>query len=233
MNRDERIARGAGNLPELHQVAGVRALYPSDGASNGEEGTWIACNEFGITLALLNWNEPVTPLPTKARSRGALIPSLAGSRTLGEVQAAMNEVDLSLVKPFRLAGIFPGEQTVREWRWDARNLEPIDLPWKSQHWFSSSLGDDRALHVRGATCRDAWKEPDAGSSDWLRKLHSFHDPAGAIGPCVHRDDVRTLTFTEIQCTDDRMAMRHFVGNPCAAGDLQLSEIRRAPALQSF
>ena len=30
-------------------------MYPSDGAG----GTWIAANEYGITLALLNWNDVV------------------------------------------------------------------------------------------------------------------------------------------------------------------------------
>ena len=53
MNRDEKIARGAGVPPEIHHRNGTTAMYPSDGAG----GTWIATNEYGITLALLNWND--------------------------------------------------------------------------------------------------------------------------------------------------------------------------------
>ena len=31
MNRDEKIARGAGLPPEIHEFDGTRAIYPSDG----------------------------------------------------------------------------------------------------------------------------------------------------------------------------------------------------------
>jgi hypothetical protein len=52
MNRDEKIARGAGFPPEIHEFEGTKAIYPSD----GDGGTWFATNDYGITLALLNWN---------------------------------------------------------------------------------------------------------------------------------------------------------------------------------
>src|SRR4051812_10645584 len=55
MNRDEKIARGAGVPPEMHEFDGTRAIYPND----GDGGTWIAANESGIGLALLNWNDIV------------------------------------------------------------------------------------------------------------------------------------------------------------------------------
>ena len=38
-------------------------MYPSDGTG----GTWIAANEYGITLALLNWNDVVSARWTTAR----------------------------------------------------------------------------------------------------------------------------------------------------------------------
>ncbi len=47
MNRDEKIARGAGLSPEMHEFDGTRAIYPGD----GNRGTWLATNDYGITFA--------------------------------------------------------------------------------------------------------------------------------------------------------------------------------------
>jgi len=94
MNRDEKITRGVGEGPETQDLEGpetqdlngTTAIYPSDGAG----GTWIAANEYGISLALLNWNDVVRrPLDIrKARSRGGIIPGLASSSRMAELQAA-------------------------------------------------------------------------------------------------------------------------------------------------
>src|SRR5262249_11802219 len=75
MNRDERIARGAGDLPAIHQDI-TTSIYPTDGTG----GTWIAGNEHGITFALLNWNVALKQQSnSKVRSRGQVIPELIGS----------------------------------------------------------------------------------------------------------------------------------------------------------
>jgi len=42
MNRDERIARGAGSPPDIHEFEGAKAVYPSD----GDGGTWCATNDM-------------------------------------------------------------------------------------------------------------------------------------------------------------------------------------------
>jgi len=49
MNRDERIARGAGLPPATRVIGRRKAMYPTDGT----DGTWIGSNDQGITLALL------------------------------------------------------------------------------------------------------------------------------------------------------------------------------------
>ena len=229
MNRDERIARGPGKLPEVHQIDSVRALYPSDGAG----GTWIAANEIGITLALLNWNQPLPPSLTQPQSRGTLIPALISMQSLEQIQAGVDGLDLHSVKPFRLVGVFAAERAIREWRWDARALERFEHEWTTQHWFSSSLGDDEAGCFRSAVCHEALKQPGAGSAARLRGLHASHGAQPAYGICVHREEVRTLSFTEILCTPERTVMTHSMGNPCTPGDRHTEELRRAsPARQS-
>ena len=132
MNRDERIVRGAGELPEIHHRNGTTAVYPSDGAG----GTWIAANEYGITLALLNWND-VVPRPlddNKARSRGEIIPGLASAPSLTGLQAAFGALNLEGIRPFRFVGVFPSEQAIAEWGWDS-----VQLTFQTRGWHSRPL----------------------------------------------------------------------------------------------
>lgn len=212
MNRDEKIARGAGLPPEIHEFDGTRAVYPSD----GDGGTWLATNEFGIALALLNWND-LAPrgLAAKRRSRGRVIPTLIDSRSLSDLQEVFSVSNFTGMMPFRLVGAFPAQQQIWEWRWDSAHLDFHVHAWESRHWFSSSLSDERAENLRGATCRSARHESDAGSVRWLRRLQASH--AGGPGPfslCVHREDVMTLSYTEVMLSAGSVRMCYFLGSPC-------------------
>ena len=224
MNRDERIARGAGEPPEIHQINGMAAMYPRDGSG----GTWIAVNEYGVTLALLNWNgiDPKPVAASRMSSRGRVIPALVSSRSVSELREALGVSDFKGMLPFRLVGVFASEQEIWEWRWDSTRIESQVHEWKPRHWFSSSLSDEQAASLRGAACRDALHELDAGSALWLRRLHTSH--AAGPGPfslCVHRDDVETLSFSEVMVTPGRIRMGHLRGSPCAMGQIQCVILR--------
>jgi hypothetical protein len=223
MNRDEKIARGAGLSPAMHEFDGTRAIYPGDG--NG--GTWVATNEYGITFALLNWNDIALhrrALP-KTRSRGRVIPALIDSRSLSDLHEVFGASNFTGMMPFRLVGVFPSEQEIWEWRWDSAQLECQVHEWESRHWFSSSLSDERAASLRGAACRVARHESDAGSVRWLRRLQASH--AGGLGPfslCVHREDVKTLSYTEVVLSSGSVRMCHFRGSPCTMNPADSTEI---------
>jgi len=213
MNRDERIARGAGLPPEFHESCGFQAIYPSD----GEGGTWIGGNEHGAAFAVLNWSDviPQEVQPVKTHSRGGLVPALIRSRTLQESQQTLATLNCEGMLPFRLVGIFPAESRIGEWRWDLSKLDFTLHGWQARHWFSSSLSDLQAEGMRGNACRDAWKQSDAASSAWLRRLHASHgDAPGPFSLCVHRTEVKTLSYTEIECTPEKLRMEHFLGSPC-------------------
>ena len=224
MNRDERIARGPGELPEIHHCNGTTAVCPSDGTG----GTWIAVNEYGITLALLDWNTVAPPgMDAKTRSRGRVIPALIDFRSQSDLHQVFEVSTCAGMMPFRLVGVFPSEQTIWEWRWDSKQLQFQTHTWESRHWFSSSLSDRQAESLRGAACRDAQNELDAGSEPWLRRLHASH--AGGPGPfsvCVHRDDVKTLSYSEVLVTPERIRMEHFRGSPCKMAQMHPIEIQR-------
>ena len=52
MNRDERLTRSAALSPLTFRAGDLLTVYPFEEGG----GTWIACNQHGLTLALLNWN---------------------------------------------------------------------------------------------------------------------------------------------------------------------------------
>jgi Transport and Golgi organisation 2 len=227
MNRDEKIARGPGSAAKIHEFDGARAIYPGD----GDGGTWFATNECGISLALLNWNDiaPRATAAAKTRSRGRVIPTLIDSRSLGDLHAVFSVSNFTGMWPFRLVGVFPSEQEIWEWRWDSTQLEFQVHLWESRHWFSSSLSDNRAETLRGTACRSSEHESDAGSVPWLRRLHASH--AGGPGPfslCVHREDVNTLSYSEVMVTPGTVQMSHVRSSPCTMGRVQPTEIKRTP-----
>lgn len=229
MNRDERITRGAGGPPGLHELKCEPAIYPSDGAG----GTWIAVNEHGIALALLNWNDAAGRF-RKTASRGKVIPALIVSRSSEALKRSINGLDLNGMLPFRLTGIFPAERQICEWRWHGNAMVLQNHPWKARHWFSSSLSDHQAEEQRGAECNRAWGEPDAGSVSWIRRLHASHSEGqGAFSLCVHRENVQTLSYSEIACTPALVELGHFVGSPCASGPIQSLAIERANRCDSL
>ena len=101
MNRDEKITRSPGLLPEVHEFEGAKVMYPSDGGV----GTWFATNEYGITFALLNWNN-LAPcrIDANTQSRGRVIPALIDSRSLSDLREVFGVSNFKGMMPFRLVG---------------------------------------------------------------------------------------------------------------------------------
>src|SRR4051812_36065950 len=85
MNRDEQFSRAPGLAPQVFK----KAIYPHE----PKGGTWMAVNNDGLTLSVLNRNES-GPLPVSLRSRGELIPALISAGSLAEVHRRLVESEL-------------------------------------------------------------------------------------------------------------------------------------------
>jgi len=206
----------------VHRQDGIRAVLPSEKGG----GTWIATNEYGITLALLNWNIPV-PQQSVRRSRGLIIPDLLPLMSAAKLNTALTTYELARCAPFRLFAIIPGEGAVLQWRWDGAHLVNKTWCWDLRHWFSSSASDNRAQELRGGVCSRASNDASAGSLAWLRRLHQSHENGpGAFSICVHRELVETLSYTAVSCTGHKILMVHAIGNPCNAREAHIVEIQR-------
>jgi hypothetical protein len=226
MNRDELRLRPRALFPRIYERDQVMAAYPSE----PEGGTWIAVNSSGVLLALLNWNlHSPGNAASKQRSRGEVIPELIFQRSLESAKAVLDRRRLGGVLPFRLVGVDPQTQSVREWRWDGGTVEMLRFPWMRRHWFSSSLSDSVAQEQRGATCRVASVTGNAEDSDWLAELHRSHRPtAGAYSLCVHRPDAATVSYAEVVYGKHYISMHYIDGSPCeSAGFHHVLEMPRS------
>lgn len=209
MNRDERLTRQVAILPQVTGAGALEAVYPREDGS----GTWIASNALGVSFALLNRNPSANA--AKLRSRGEVIPAMLESPSVRQAAATMERLDLRGILPFRLIGFFPQESAVTQWNWDTQRLQIFTLPWQTRHWFSSGISDELAREVRGLTCSEARRHPDAGSPGWLRNLHASHAPErGSFSVCMHRPDAASVSYTEIACKNAQLTMRYHAGQPC-------------------
>ncbi len=212
MNRDELLTRRVALPPKRFQRSGMEMVYPSEPSG----GTWIACNDRGNLLALLNWNASGSPrLGEKRKTRGLVIPELIGEPDLPAADSHFYQMNLDGLFPFRLVGVFRSERTINEWRWDGVARRKMEFSWARNHWFSSSLSDSLAEEERGHACQAAAGEPAAGSNGWLRRIHRSHVPRpGPFSVCVHRQDAATVSYTEVRCGASQISMDYLDGNPC-------------------
>jgi hypothetical protein len=211
MNRDERLARAKGLPPRLRFVNGVQVFHPTEPGG----GTWIALNETGATLALINWYS--IPASTNAHivSRGEVVKACRHAATSTEVDSVLGRLSLHRMNPFRLIGIFPRARHVFEWRWDLESLIRKRHKWRTQQWASSGFDEPAAQQARNKTFKQAQKQASIGSLDWLRRLHSSHVPeSGPNSICMHRDDAATVSYTENIFSASGAVMRHCSGPPC-------------------
>ena len=208
MNRDETRKRATASAPTTVDLGDRRAIFPSE--PNG--GTWIAANEDGVCLALINWHRIEAEPANKIVSRGRILPSLAGKGCGEDIANSLTDLPLKEIRPFRLIAIVPKEKAVTEWSWNLKRLSERKHPWTSRHWFSSGFDERRAESVRSRVCE---QKPKA-NIDQLRQLHRSHAPRrGPFSICMHRADAVTVSYTEVSVENRKVTMRYKPGTPCS------------------
>jgi hypothetical protein len=211
MNRDEKLARVSGLPPKLRKVDGCAVLCPSEPGG----GTWIALNDSGATLALINWYSVNAQVQGDAVSRGEIVNSVSAAGGKERVASTLARLPLAKINPFRLIGIFPATKEIFEWRWDLNKLVCKAHPWKQRQWISSGFDEPKAQRIRGNTFRRAHAQLHTDNINWVRRLHRSHLPGvGAFSTCMHRSDAATVSYTEITLSFHRATMRYHQGAPC-------------------
>ncbi|MGB0332699.1 MAG: NRDE family protein [Planctomycetota bacterium] len=154
-NRDELRARGREVPPHVKQTAGgLRYIAPADSDAGG---TWIAANELGITVALLNGYRSSRGEPRDGwTSRGHLVRELAGIRSLTDAWRRLTPERLQPFRPLVLAVLTPARPALIA-RWDGQDVT-LDPRGQRQLPVTSSS-------YAAGPCSPRWSEPtpEAGS----------------------------------------------------------------------
>lgn len=211
MNRDEQLDRVEALPPARRKLDGRAVIYPSEPGG----GTWIALNDQGVCLTLVNWYSIATRVAGKFVSRGRVIPAVCAFSEPDLTHAALEGLPLMQINPFRLVGIFPNRREIAEWRWDLKRLVRQPHAWRAQQWISSGFDEPAAQRVRGRIFRLASRQVSTGRVDWLRRLHRSHAPkVGPTSTCMHREDAATVSYTEVAVLPRQAGMAYHAGAPC-------------------
>jgi hypothetical protein len=170
------------------------------------DGTWIAVNDAGLVLVLLN----VTPLAGAApgrRSRGAIIPGLLASDSLAAAARQTGRLNPAEFAPFRLVLI--RDDGVAEVYWDGVNRTdtPPEALTNPRMFTSSGLGDplverprQRSFEEFVAIGFDPAAQDAFHRHRWPGREH--------LSVCMSRPDARTVSFTIIEIGADAATMAY-------------------------
>jgi hypothetical protein len=229
-NRDEQRTRAPGRPPARRQFGARQAVLPTDPISGG---TWLAVNDAGLALAVLNSN-PSDARRERAsrRSRGELIPVLLECATpaaaLGEMERSVPYPDFA---PFRL--VLVGCGVGADILWDGRQPMVMNrLVGGTPLLFTSSgLGDHLVEGVRRELFDDLFAGP---AKEWGSAQDAFHRHRWPDSPHLSvnmdRPDARTVSHAVIELgltaatfayhpdAPDRPAEREIIHLPFAIAD---------------
>ena len=209
MNRDELRERLPAQPPRLFHGDTFSYLAPTDGDAGG---SWVAVNEQGLTVALLNRYDPAPhPAAEVLRSRGLLLTDLVGLAEDGDdARRRLRTLDLERYRPFTLV-LLEGGEPAQALVWNGQELSE---PWNPTAPLASSSYDPDGIQAfrRGGYQQLVGSDPDR---ETLLAYHRSHHPErGPYSPCMHRANASTVSFTWIRVTPEDVTMAYADGPPC-------------------
>lgn len=212
-NRDEKLTRKSAQEPRLAVRNDTRFLAPVDGDFGG---TWIATNEFGVSVCLLNGaNLTGSEMHAGAPgcSRGLLLLDLTPLASIAVICERLEGTDLSAFAPFTLA-VLETSRPVAILEWDGSKkrflFEDADHFMLTSSSFDSE-GVRRSRHEEYSQVEYSHLHGVEG----LLAFHQSHAPArSAYSTCMHRADAKTVSFSWIQVTRKKTNFFYTPGAPC-------------------
>lgn len=210
-NRDEQRTRASAIPPKLNITKS--AIYPVDPQGNG---TWLAVNKQGMSLALLNYYhaKPVKSSTKKQLSRGQLILSLIEQTK--DLKSYLIDSDLSVYQPFQLC-IFPKDLSlttgkVTSIKWDGKKLfeEAAVLPITS-----SSVDFEEVKTMRVKKFQEVIRNKVV-NKELLTTYHYSQESDGKHSVNMQRNDAMSVSISHIVVDDtisfnyhDNVQQQHF------------------------
>ena len=213
-NRDEKLTRKRAMPPGFAARDGVRFLAPADGDFGG---TWIATNEFGVSVCLLNGANLTGSSDAErvaTRSRGLLIPELISAPSVAVICERARAADFAPFAPFTLAALGPGQPAALvEWDGSRKRLCFQDADC---FMITSSSFDTEAVRAsRQGEFRGLVESRQKVDDGLLAGFHRSHVPArSAYSTCMHRPDAETVSFSWISVSERDTDYFYSPAAPC-------------------
>ncbi|MFD2176269.1 NRDE family protein [Veronia pacifica] len=229
-NRDESRLRPVALPPDTFKGAHGRHIMPVDPEGGG---TWISVNEHGVCVCLLNlYQAEYFPSKTTAGvgalSRGLLVKSLASLPSLSLLEQSFWRHQHNAFSPFSLLAFaddpVSSEFSVLTLRWDGRHVRKC-IPEEAM--LTSSVRYKEVMPIRQSVYRRIMSRYQSSENACL--FHQSHLPErGFRSVCMHRDDAKTVSFTQVSVTKDKASMRYVNGSPCESVDESFCSLTRKP-----
>jgi len=227
-NRDEKRTRGRAFAPAIRECGGVRYVAPIDSDFGG---AWIAANEFGVSVSLLNGDAAnPNPFPSWRRSRGLLFRELAGETTGADCLLSLRQLDLSPYAPFALLILEPDRPAIlAEWSRERLTVDSAadQMPLTSSSFDSCGVRRPRLSEFERRAGMAARVDPTL-----LYQFHASHGTgmdarADAYSPCMHREDAETVSFSWVVVTREEVRFLYSPSAPCRCSPCEQKLLARA------
>jgi hypothetical protein len=219
-NRDEQRTRPPAQPPHLHHVQGVAFLSPRDPQGGG---TWLAVNQFGLTVGLLNYYAAgLHARSATPRSRGLLVRDLAPSSSLPDLWTRVAGLELEHYPPFVLMG-WSSAGDAESLRWDGRQREARALTEADCPVTTSSFESEAVVARRTERFRTG-----ALAGEDLRAYQLSRDPQGdAYSVWMSRPDAHTVSLSRVTVQPARITFAYVArGADQQPGPEQVAELPR-------
>ena len=210
-NRDERKSRSHAQSPNIFQRNQVSYISPTDSDAGG---TWIATNQFGVTVCLLNHYQFEQIESYKAwTSRGEMVRAYSDISDISRLDLEFMNIDLSDFRAFRMFLIDPtGRNRLCIWDGHKAKIEVDVLGPKS----SSSVSAKEVKQDRKKLFKDLGLQLSKNREDYL-KYHASHIPDKSQNSvCMHREDASTVSHSCIDVNETSVNFYYADGPPCEA-----------------
>ncbi|MEK6676434.1 MAG: NRDE family protein [Planctomycetota bacterium] len=214
-NRDESRNRPLALPPQTRNYGSRRAILPIDPIS---DGTWIAVNDRGLVMTLLNVYEQQPGLGHAVRnpnwrSRGVIIPELLGADSALDAAKACGRLIAIEFPPFRL--IIVDRSSIVEARSNGTELSFAQQPLRTNPvmFTSSGIGDQIVDGPRRKLFEEMFFDTvDFGATQDAFHRHSWPDRTH-LSVCMSRPEAMTVSNTVVEVSSDRVRLRYVGAAP--------------------
>jgi hypothetical protein len=221
-NRDEKKARALGEPPTVIERRGVSCIAPSDPQAGG---TWILCNAFGLTVAVLNLYQAEQRQCRDSEayswlSRGEIPHLLGDAPDVDQALCRLRNLDMSRYRPVCVVLLDPHSEACLQSDGTERSVI-VEAPI-AQPLLSSSFAPEEVFESR----REIYARLQCGAPGALRdRLRGFHHFTGgsatAHTPKMLRPDAQTFSHTELEIDSENVCCCYEAYDREFAGESQI------------